>query len=761
VSAATRWLGALCLVGAVVGVIPSTAHAAEGEQPAERVLILSLPAMSYRDLDLDALPNLAQLLDESAIANLSVRGVRRRPNLGDGYVTIGAGTRSVGRTLDEGECFSASEPFEEGTAREAMARRAGIPVTQIPDTAVVCLAQPAIADRNDNLLFDSEVGVLGDTLADAGVHRAVIANADRAEPTGTAGYFRMAGLSLADHNGVVPGGTVAQELLALDPEAPFGLRADPDAYVEAFNANWRDRSVVLVEASDLVRFDAYRGTVAEEARDELQLSLLKDFDAIVGRLLDALDPERDAVMVVGPAHMGGTARLTIAALRAPGLPAGELKSAYTRRTGVVSIVDVGPTVLDVLGLDRPDDMEGRPFEAVASDESIESRVNDLAEVDEAARFRDRMISKVTAWFVVLQVVLVIAALIVSSRFMRRGRAAVEIGALSLLGFLPATYLAGLFPFHEWGAFPYWCFLLGVGALIGTAAWLLTDRTGVTTLIVALGIVAGVIIVDVMLGARLQFNTSMGYSPTVAGRFAGLGNLGYAQLASAMLLLAGLVAFRIGGRRGAWVAVGLLGLAVVVDGAPFWGADVGGVLSMAPAYAVTAMMLLGWRVRLRTIALACVGTVTLVALFAAYDASRPENDRTHLGRLVRDTQEGGWDHLSTVLERKIAANLDVLFSSVWTIMLPLVFAGLAYLVYRAPGRMGGILDRIPPLRASLAGLAVLATLGFTLNDSGIAIPGVMLGVITPVLIVVMMRADRAPDAPTVLDDRASEPELVVS
>jgi hypothetical protein len=345
--------------------------------------------------------------------------------------------------------------------------------------------------------------------------------------------------------------------------------------------------------------------------------------------------------------------------------------------------------------------------------------------------------------------------------MRRGRAAVEIGALSLLGFLPATYLAGLFPFHEWGAFPYWCFLLGVGALIGTAAWLLTDRTGVTTLIVALGIVAGVIIVDVMLGARLQFNTSMGYSPTVAGRFAGLGNLGYAQLASAMLLLAGLVAFRIGGRRGAWVAVGLLGLAVVVDGAPFWGADVGGVLSMAPAYAVTAMMLLGWRVRLRTIALACVGTVTLVALFAAYDASRPENDRTHLGRLVRDTQEGGWDHLSTVLERKIAANLDVLFSSVWTIMLPLVFAGLAYLVYRAPGRMGGILDRIPPLRASLAGLAVLATLGFTLNDSGIAIPGVMLGVITPVLIVVMMRADRAPDAPTVLDERASEPELVVS
>ena len=42
------------------------------------------------------------------------------------------------------------------------------------------------------------------------------------------------------------------------------------------------------------------------------------------------------------------------------------------------------------------------------------------------------------------------------------------------------------------------------------------------------------------------------------------------------------------------------LVVVVDGAPFWGSDVGGILSMVPAFGVTAVMLLGRRVRWQTV-----------------------------------------------------------------------------------------------------------------------------------------------------------------
>ena len=86
----------------------------------------------------------------------------------------------------------------------------------------------------------------------------------------------------------------------------------------------------------------------------------------------------------------------------------------------------------------------------------------------------------------------------------------------------------------------------------------------------------------VVGAPLQLNAVFGYSPTVAGRFAGYGNLAFAELAAASIMLAALArpaASAVVGGSGRRPAV--LSLAVVVDGAPFWGSDVGGVLTLVP------------------------------------------------------------------------------------------------------------------------------------------------------------------------------------
>ena len=114
----------------------------------------------------------AAVRPQTAIADLSVRGVRRRAELADGYVTIGAGTRSLGHTGDDGECLEPDEPFGDGTAREELARRAAIAPASIPESAVLCLPEHEIVRRNHSLLFDAPISALGDTLAAAGVGRA-------------------------------------------------------------------------------------------------------------------------------------------------------------------------------------------------------------------------------------------------------------------------------------------------------------------------------------------------------------------------------------------------------------------------------------------------------------------------------------------------------------------------------------------------------------------------------------------------------------
>src|SRR4029079_12016345 len=119
------------------------------------------------------------------------------------------------------------------------------------------------------------------------------------------------------------------------------------------------------------------------------------------------------------------------------------------------------------------------------------------------------------------------------------------------------------------------------------------------------------------------------------------------------------------------AIALLVVAIVVDGAPFFGSDVGGVLSMVPAYAITATLLLGWRVRWKLVAIYGAATIFLVAIFAVIDVSRPEAKRTHLGRLIASSHgEGGFHSVSTLIHRKLSENTAVLFSSIYTIMLPL-------------------------------------------------------------------------------------------
>jgi hypothetical protein len=723
--------------------VPKTTHPG-----VRRVLVISLPAISWEDLDLSKLPNLSRLFGKSAVADLSVRGVRRVPSLADGYVTIGAGTRAVAHAGDDGECLEPNEPFAEGTAREEMARRTGLPAASIPDTAVVCLAQHEVAAHNNSLLFDAKVSSLGDTLAAAGVQRAVIGNGDTTlTPVNDVDYRRWTALALTDQNGIVPAGAVGSSLLERDRNAPFGLRLNAARVVGAFDRVWNERSpsraVVIVEDSDLLRLQSYASVLSSRARAVLQRNAFSRLDAMVGELMKRVDPARDAVMVVAPSQRGGPGRLTVASLYAPGVRPGLAVSNWTRHSGVVSIVDIGPTILDQLGIEAPSRMEGRPMTFGRTGGDANARVDWLINTNKAAQFRDSEIAQVTVWFVVLQIVLTAAALIAFVRFGRRAQIAIELAALTLLGFLAATFLAGLVPFYRLGAGPYWLFLFGVGAVIALISWLTTDRAGVTTLIVALGVLVGLIIVDVATGARLQFNTVFGYTPTVAGRYAGLGNLGYAQLAAGAVLLAGLLAYRIGGRRGALIAVALLGVAIIVDGAPFFGSDVGGVLSMVPAYAVTATLLLGWRVRWRLVALYGAATLGLLALFAAIDLTRPESKRTHLGRMISSGRgSGGFHSTSTVIERKLSENTSVLFGSIWTIMLPVVLAGIAYLIYRAPGRMRGLHERIPQLSAALVGLLIVTVLGTALNDSGIAIAGVMLGVMTPVLVVVTMRGDRA-------------------
>jgi hypothetical protein len=246
--------------------------------------------------------------------------------------------------------------------------------------------------------------------------------------------------------------------------------------------------------------------------------------------------------------------------------------------------------------------------------------------------------------------------------------------------------------------------------------------------------------DVMVGARLQLDSAFGYGPIVGVRISGFGNISFAALSAAAVLLAGLVAHRVGGRTGIEFAIAILVVALVFDTAPFWGADAGGVLSMVPAYGVTVALLLGKVVRAkpRTILL-CVGAALLgLAIAAAIDLSRAEADRTHLGRFIEQVRDDGFSTITTTLAHKLDQTVNTI-TGFWGLMLLVVPPFLLFLKF-ASDRLTMLVQRIPELRAALIGFTILAVLGCVLNDSGINIPGMMLGLLNAMLIALILRAD---------------------
>ena len=146
-------------------------------QPAERVLIISLPHVAWRDLKGVDLPNLDRLLRESAVGDMTNRTIGKR-DLAAAYLTIGAGTRAASTGLpDDGQGLGMDERFGPLSARETFRIR----TDQTKTNGIAQLGIAAITRQNDEQDVDVTVGALGNTLAKAGFARAVIGNGDGLE----------------------------------------------------------------------------------------------------------------------------------------------------------------------------------------------------------------------------------------------------------------------------------------------------------------------------------------------------------------------------------------------------------------------------------------------------------------------------------------------------------------------------------------------------------------------------------------------------
>ncbi|HEX7132010.1 MAG TPA: glycosyltransferase, partial [Iamia sp.] len=666
ISARARIAGIVALFLLAVGVTyltaAATSVASEPAEPGTRsVVVFGLPRLGMDDIGTGRAPNLDRLVDEGAMAAMTVRTLGGHPTSLEAYATVSAGARVLDLPA-AAEAYPSNARLEGSTAAEVAERRSGMPVE-----GEIVIPSGAAARRLAGAGVPSRPGALAEALHDAGLTGAVVGNGDRRSETGEVLISRPAAMAVMDPAGSVDSGTIGSALLRDDPDAPFGLSVDPDAFMAEARRAMADADLTVLDPGEMDRVSAYAPLVGTDQYERLRLESLARTDAILGAVVDEL-PEDTLLLVLGMTPPSPRWELTPAVAYGSGVRPGRLHSTSTNRDSLITLTDIPTTVLDVLGADTPEGMIGRPLRYQDGSADLDA----LVQVNDVAAGREEIYYPMALTFIVVQAIAYLFAIFTLTATDPTWRLArfLRILVLTFAAWPLATFVVRMVPVAmTWGAGTHlltWLVAGLVAVLAGRAkGHALTSLSIITTSTVVL------LIADVALGARLQTSSVLGYSPHTAARFTGYGNTAYAVLAASALVTAiVLCARRRSSRPAVAAAAALLALVVIVDGAPWLGADVGGILSLVPVYGLVVLALGGRRLTWRTVLIAGAATAIVLALATGIDLLRPSDSRTHLGRFVADAFDDP-SSFTTTVSRKWATNLRVFRQSIWTWMVPIV------------------------------------------------------------------------------------------
>lgn len=736
--------GRIRLAGFLVAVLAVlapllTAPPAAAETPAPattsagrpNVVYLGIAGLSWPDITAEGMPALYEMAGSEAAGSLTVRTVRPRTCVVDGWLTVSSGRRAT-------DIYDTDSDGQD----DRFCRQPPEPTPAQDGPGVVVPGWELLQEQQDENSYNAEIGLLGDRLAEAGVCATAIGPG--------------AALALADSTGRVPAyhpfsGELDGGLLGQCPITAIDLGGLP-------NPAPRGSDEATVQA-------------AIETRQQVAAGI----DRLVAQIAEQLPPDT-ALMVAGLADSVATpvplpeeptpvppAGLRAALASGPVADGGSfgpnwLTSSSTLWPGLVQLTDVAPTLLAYAGVEDPSrDVVGGPWRPSGPHAgSSEATVSELIGVDRAAAiYRDQSgpFFQILGGVLLLVFALAFLALRRRTAFRPAVLRTVQVVAVLAAAAPVASYLANItrwWRYDEpntvlWTSIVLVSIVLAAVALAGPWRRRVYGPSGVVA-----GVTATVLAVDVASGSSLQQSSLLGLSPLVAGRFYGFGNIPFAIFVVASLVSAAALGQWLldtgRSRRFAAAAVAGVGMiAVVIDGAPQAGADVGGILAAIPGFAVLVLGTLGARITVAKLVVAGLGATALFGLFAFLDWLRPPGSRTHFGSFFADVLSG--DAL-TVIMRKAEASLGTLER--WPIygwLVPLACLIILWLT-RPDGEeaVTRTVHHWSLFRYLVWSALLTAVAGFAVNDSGIIVPGLLLTVGVPLGVAAVAAAQGLAPAP---------------
>ncbi|QUH18651.1 hypothetical protein [Alkaliphilus sp. B6464] len=703
---------AMCLV---LGMPISKSEATSDRTEGKKTIILILDEVSLEEILNSDTPNIDLLLENGAMGFMNTRARSSLSNRGSTYLSLGMGVRTLASTQG-GLAFERNKMYplsdynlvpEYVTVSDLYKLYTG---KTPPDGEIINVAIGDIERTALDITPNNQVGLLGKIAREKGLVIGVAGNSDLNTSSREVTMLAM------DENGVIPFGSVDSDLLTADADVFGGIKINQERLLEEVERILPHVDMLFIDYGDTARIQKTDRLTTVSVREEQKIKAIERADSFLGQVINEVDLGKTLFMVITPnpsremVNQGNFA-LTPIIMSGANTEKGLLTSNTTRREGLVTNFDFGPTILNFFGIAESKSFIGEPMQAVSNENPTQVLLSNQAQILYLRNYR----SVFHRSFIILVGITLVGFYL--PRFTKWNGLPAKI-----LNYLSLTVIAIPLTMMTVSLFGYKSIIFDLLYVFGGAfliAYILNKifRQNLMTMAI-LGLATSVLLlIDIYFVEKLMIISPLGSDAIAGGRFYGIGN-DYMGILLGSTLLGVFSLFHLYKISKPIMAVSITSymFLVIVALSPFFGANMGGTLSAMLIASLTLLTIFDKKFSLKKITIIVIGVIVGIILLATLDALFNPNP-THAGKALESLITGGLGKFFEIINSKLGQVFWNLIHASWNVILFLQ-AILMVLLYRYKSEiLMKIRESYPNLFKGFAVILLGGIAIFLFNDTG--------------------------------------------
>jgi len=684
----------------------SGSAAAAAESPEHKVIVFIVDNITLPDLQSNQLPVFKEIIKSGGFGLMNTR---TKPllstNRTSAYLTVGMGAQIQVR--DEDVCISNTQNM--GHLYQMAILNAGF-------------LNEIVGKQYPN----NSPGKIGEAARQYGKKISLVGNADTDKPQ------REAALMAMDSRGNLGMGNTGRDLLVPDTRFPWGYRTNTVKLLADSLSALKMADILFIDFGDTARV----GEAERRAKQvvpglaQLRAEAMKNADNFLGELLGRTDSQNVVLMIISPtsftrgiSHVNRN--LTPIIIYEKGGPVGVLTSNTTRRTGLVSNIDIGPAIIAGTGLKLGAmGFLGEQITIIPDKNNFQTVVRNLSGYINLKKSRYAIHSMYVLLLITALTVIYLPGLKGVRLINERAGRAFGVMVLALPAFtffVPAVirdhYYVGLV-------------LIGTGTVL-TGILLSGDLhralAGMAWLSLA---TSSYIIVGLLTHSISMLSTPLGFNDIFAGgRYYGINNdcMGIMLGSTIFAMFYFFEEFKLSRHFKIALAAVVMSL-MVLSQTPGYGAKVGGTIAAMTVGVAAIMVLSNEHPLKKKNIIVTIIIVFMIEILIAY-LDNGYGQPTHAGKTIRVLISQGPGKFFEVLQQKLGLFRIMLVLPPWNIIL----GAEVYIIYAVQKRFNRVLKEIRRKFTVLSGSFEVILYGglvaFGFNDTGVIATALMFTYLT--------------------------------